>query len=110
MTQQVLQETLLEWLDAMDALSIDVLTMDDLPTPGSTPTSTLFLLEGTPAHLAQLWQLTKQLEILPLVSSWERMTVQTAPHEYHSLLVVVLALAGEQWNFVQEREMNSGEE
>ena len=63
MTQQVLQETLLAWLDAMTALFIDIHGMDDLPAPSSTPTSTLFVLEGTSDHLAHLWQLTKQLEL-----------------------------------------------
>ena len=94
----------------MDALAIDVLTMDDLPTPGAPPTSTLFLLQGEPIHLDHFWQLTKQLEILPLVSSWEQITVEIEPHDYCSVLAVVLAVPAEQWNFVQEIEMNKGEE
>ena len=110
MTQQVLQETLLAWLDAMTALFIDTHVMVDLPTPGATSLSTLFVLEGTPDHLAHLWQLTKQLELLPLVSSWEEVVMQSAPQEYHSLLAVVLAVPAEQWNFVQEMEMSRGEE
>ncbi len=108
--QHVLQETLLEWLDAMGTLFIDIHGMVDLPIPGSTSTSTLFVLEGTPDHLTHLWQLTKQLELLPLVASWEQMTVQIEPQEYRSLLAVVLAVPIEQWDFVQEREMSRGDE
>jgi hypothetical protein len=97
---QVLQETLQEWLDGMVRLQIDILDMSDIRTPGSTTTSTLFLLKGEAIHLAQLWQLTKQLEALPLVSSWEEVIVQIAPQEYCSFLVVVLAVTAEQWNFL----------
>ncbi len=113
--QQVLQETLQLWLDGLAALHIDILAMDDIPTPSwakwaSNSTSTLFLLEGTSDHLAELWQLTKQLELLPLVSSWEHITTEIEPQVYCSVLAVVLAVSSEQWNFVQEREMSRGEE
>ena len=46
MMRQVLQETLQEWLDGMARLQIDIAGMYDLPAPGLTTTSTLFLLEG----------------------------------------------------------------
>jgi hypothetical protein len=112
--QSVLQETLQEWLDRLATLQIDIVGMYDIMAPHATSRSsatpsTLFLLDGEPAQLAKLWQLTKQLEVLPLVSSWEEGLIQIAPQEYHWLFPVILAVASDQWSFLQETEM-SGED
>jgi hypothetical protein len=69
---QVLQETLQMWLDGMATLHIDILGMYGIPAPRANQRYTrytVFHLEGENASLAELWQLTKQLEALPLVSS-----------------------------------------
>ena len=106
MTQQVLEETLQVWLDGMATLHINILAMHDIAAPRLQETnnvpSTLFLLKGENASLTELWQLTKQLEALPIVSSWEEVVMQIAPQEYQSLLAVVLAVSSEQWSFLQE--------
>ena len=68
------------------------------------------LLEGENASLAQLWNLTKQLEATALILSWEQVVMQVVSQEYRSLLAVVLAVSSEQWSFLQETDMSEEDE
>jgi hypothetical protein len=106
---QVLEETLQMWLDGMATLQIDMVGMYDIPAPRAKQTDTtftLFHLEGENVSLAQLWQLTKQLEALPFVSSWEEVIMQIAPGQYYSLLTVILAVSSDHWSFLKEIEVS----
>ena len=109
-----LQKALQEWLDVVATLHIDILEMLDMPTPPLTTqtcatSSTQFLLEGEASQLTKLWQLTRPREAPPIISSWEYVGVRPGFQKEYWLLRVILDVAADQWNFLQEREL-SGED
>jgi hypothetical protein len=103
-----LQKTLQEWLDGLAKFEIDISGMYDISAPRSTGqasagTSTLFLLTGKASRLAQVRQLIRPLEALSLVSFWKEVRVPIIAEESYPLLLVILDIASDQWNFLHER-------